>query len=246
MVVTNTGQSVLRDVVVDNPALGFTTTIPVLYVLGSETFSAPKVLNDIGVIPYYTFSVKGFMENNHNFATNERLVQERVEEKYLGRINKSFYNDLKLLPNHAGQIVNALNKFRKNTYIPFLSTDRSVLNMPGVGKSMTFRTIGITNDGRRILEFEHDHTRVHSPVIDSMVQIIIIESKSIHDYIKQIEKIGEDTEQYETIWGYSLSDTENRMPIYQYPDYDFKITDELRNFMSNPTNLLIEEIIGAN
>jgi len=48
MVVTNTGQSVLMDVVVDNPDLGFTTTIPILYVMGSETFGAPKILNDLG------------------------------------------------------------------------------------------------------------------------------------------------------------------------------------------------------
>ena len=130
--------------------------------------------------------------------------------------------------------------------ISFLSTDRSVLNMPGVGKSMTFRTIGITNDGRRILEFEHDHTRVHSPVIDSMVQIIIIESKSIQDYLKQVERIGEDPEEYKTIWGYSLSDTENRMPIYQYPEYGFKVTKKLKNFMPEITTLIKGEMIGSN
>ncbi|MEE4260308.1 MAG: KamA family protein [Bacteroidales bacterium] len=211
-----------------------------------HTAKLRKVLNDIGVIPYYTFSVKGFMENNHNFATNERLVQERVEEKYLGKIDKSFYEDIKSLPRQPRQIVNALQKFREGHYIPFLATDRSVLNMPGVGKSMTFRTIGITNDGRRILEFEHDHTRVHSPVIDSMVQIVIIESKSIQDYMIQIEKIGEDPDEYKTAWGYSLSDTENRMPIYQYPGYDFKITSELKNFMSDPNMMFSTELIGTN
>ena len=211
-----------------------------------HTAKLRKVLNDIGVVPYYTFSVKGFMENYHNFATNERSVQERVEEKYIGKIDKSFHDDIKLLPDQAGQIVNSLKKIRKNAFVPFLSTDRSVLNMPGVGKSMTFRTIGITNDGRRILEFEHDHTRTHSPIIDSMVQIVIIESKSINDYLKQIEKIGEDPDEYKTIWGYSLSDTEKRMPIYSYPEYDFKTTSKLKNFMSEPADMLSEEMIGAN
>jgi lysine 2,3-aminomutase len=38
-----------------------------------------KVLNEIGVINYYTFSVKGYMENSFNFATNERAVQEQME-----------------------------------------------------------------------------------------------------------------------------------------------------------------------
>lgn len=211
-----------------------------------HTAKLRKVLNDIGVIPYYTFSVKGFMENNHNFATNERLVQERVEEKHLGRIDKSVYEELNSIAGQPREIVQSLQKFRNSNYIPFLSTDRSVLNMPGVGKSMTFRTIGITNDGRRILEFEHDHTRVHSPVIDSMVQIIIIESKSIADYLKQIEKIGEDPDDYRTIWGYSLSDTENRMPVYQYPDYGFNVTNELKNFMSDPELMYSTELIGTN
>jgi len=40
-----------------------------------------KVMNDIGILNYYTFSVKGYMENYFNFATNERAVQEQMEEK---------------------------------------------------------------------------------------------------------------------------------------------------------------------
>jgi lysine 2,3-aminomutase len=231
-------------------AAGWVVTNQLVYTTASSrrghTTKLRKVLNDIGVIPYYTFSVKGFMENNHNFATNERLVQERVEEKYMGRIDRSVYEEIKSLPEQPMQIVKALQSFRNKNYVPFLSTDRSVLNMPGVGKSMTFRTIGITNDGRRILEFEHDHTRVHSPVIDSMVQIIIIESKSIENYLKQIEKIGEDPDEYRTVWGYSLSDTENRMPIYQYPGYDFRLTSELKNFMTDPNLIFSSELVGTN
>ncbi len=231
-------------------AAGWVVTNQLVYTTASSrrghTVKLRKVLNDIGVIPYYTFSVKGFMENNHNFATNERLVQERVEEKHLGRIDKSVFEEIKSLPMQPSRIVEALQSFRNKNYVPFLSTDRSVLNMPGVGKSMTFRTIGITNDGRRILEFEHDHTRAHSPVIDSMVQIIIIESKSIQDYLNQVEKIGEDPDEYRTIWGYSLSDTENRMPIYQYPDYDFKLTSELKNFMTDPDIMFSTDLVGTN
>ena len=48
-----------------------------------------KVLNDCGILTYYTFSVKGYMENYHNFATNERAIQEQVEEKILGLPPKS-------------------------------------------------------------------------------------------------------------------------------------------------------------
>ncbi len=38
--------------------------------------------------------------------------------------------------------------------LPFLATDRSVLNLPAAGKSLTFRVVGITRYGRRILEFD--------------------------------------------------------------------------------------------
>ena len=83
--------------------------------------------------------------------------------------------------------------------LPFLGTDRNVLNLPGVGKSLTFRTIGITRYGRRILEFDHDGNRNHSPIIEKMGKIIIIESKSISEYLEQLEDIGEDISDYESI-----------------------------------------------
>ena len=39
-----------------------------------------ETLNDAGILTYYTFTVKGYMENNHNFAPNARAVQEQLEE----------------------------------------------------------------------------------------------------------------------------------------------------------------------
>ena len=189
-----------------------------------------KVLNDIGVIPYYTFSVKGFMENYFNFATNERAVQEKVEEKIFGKLNVELTNQVAELHFDVENTQKRLAELRKTSHLPFLATDRNVLNLPGVGKSMTFTTIGITNDGRRILEFSHDHKRRHSPVIDSMGKVVIIESKSIADFLKQMENMGENPLDYSTIWGYSLSETADRMPVFQYPDYDFNTTVELTNY----------------
>lgn len=189
-----------------------------------------KVLNDIGVISYYTFSVKGFMENYQNFATNERAVQEKTEEKIIGKLNDKLPCQLADLHLDVENTQKKLTELRKKYQLPFLATDRNVLNMPGVGKSMRFNTIGITNDGRRILEFDHDYKRRHSPIINKMDKVVIIESKSIAAYLKQMESMGEDPDDYSTIWGYSSSDTEDRMPVYQYPDYDFKITDELTNY----------------
>ena len=35
--------------------------------------------------------------------------------------------------------------------------------------------------------------------------------------------------EHENLYGYSIGETENRMPVYYYPDYDFKITSEMTN-----------------
>jgi len=195
-----------------------------------HTAKLRKVLNEMGVLPYYTFSVKGFMENYHNFATNARSVQEQMEEKRLGEVSHRNFDAIRHFTDHATDMPEQVNKLLEDEGKPFLGTDRNVLNMPGVGKSSTFRTIGITREGRRILEFEHDATRRHSPVINQMGRITIVESKSISDYMKQLEDMGEDVNEYTDLWGYSMGETEERMPIYEYPGYGFTVTDELSNF----------------
>lgn len=188
-----------------------------------------QVLNECGVLPYYTFSVKGYMENSHNFATNARAVQEQLEEKNYGTIPPQHYESIRQFQLDAEHMVDNIAKLRKEEDLPFLATDRNVLNLPGVGKSLTFRVIGITRYGRRILEFDHDSTRVHSPIINKMGKVIIVESKSISQYLQQLEDMGENPEDYHGIFGYSLGETEPRIPIYEYPPFDFKITDEMTN-----------------
>jgi lysine 2,3-aminomutase len=170
------------------------------------------------------------MENYHNFATNARSIQEQIEEKRFGMISKTYYDKIRQFPNDSKNMVKNLNEMLSSEDMPFLGTDRNVLNMPGVGKSLTFRTIGLTPEGRRILKFDHDHTRQHSPVINKMGKIVIVESKSISSYLNQIKEIGEDPEEYKALWGYSMGETEDRMPIYKYPDYEFNVTEELTNF----------------
>jgi len=46
-----------------------------------HTAKLRQVLNDVGILPYYTFTVKGYMENNFNFSPNARVVQEQLEQK---------------------------------------------------------------------------------------------------------------------------------------------------------------------
>ena len=188
-----------------------------------------QVLNDIGILTYYTFSVKGYMENNFNFATNARAVQEQVEEKPLGQIKDKYHQQIREFPVNPEGMEQNIDLLRKEAGIPFLATDRNVINLPGVGKSLTYRVIGITRYGRRILEFDHDANRIHSPIIHKMGKVIIIESKSISEYLQQIEDIGEDISEYESIWGYSIGETEPRLSIYEYPEYDFNLVEEMTN-----------------
>lgn len=173
-----------------------------------------QVLNSIGVLPYYTFTVKGFFENRPLFANTARSMQEQIEEKSIGRIDYRYYSQLSGLINEPQMMADALKGIYEHDQIPFLSTDRNMLNLPGLGKSNTFRTIGITEDGRRILEFEFDNTRPHSTVTKDMKSVIIIESKSILQYLEDIEAVGEDRGEYCTIWGYSVGRTESRSLVF--------------------------------
>ncbi len=188
-----------------------------------------QVLNEVGVLPYYTFTVKGYMENNFGFAPNARVVQEQLEEKVAGKIEEKYYEKIRKFPEEAQRMAENIEALRKLAHLPFLATDRNVLNLPGVGKSMTFRTIGITRYGRRILEFDHDETRMHSPIIHKMGKVIIIESKSIHEYLQQMEELGEVREDYTGLYGYSLGQTEPRIPVYDYPEYEYQPTESMTN-----------------
>ncbi|MDY7107633.1 MAG: KamA family protein [Planctomycetota bacterium] len=194
-----------------------------------HTAKLRQVLNEAGVVPYYSFVVKGYMENRHSFAPVARLVQEGAEEKRFGVVPEEHYETLRKFPEQTEVNVEDMTTLRRWAGLPFLATDRSVLNLPGVGKSLTFRVIGITRYGRRILEFDHDGTRTHSPIIEKMGKVVILESKSIGEYLRQLEGIGEDDGEYASVYGYSIGQTEPRMPLFEYPPYDFRLTDELTN-----------------
>ena len=194
-----------------------------------HTAKLRKVLNDAGILTYYTFTTKGYMENQHPFATNARAVQEQLEEKIIGIINKKHDEKIQKFAEHAENIRKNIDSLRKEDDLPFLATDRNVLNLPAVGKSLTFKVVGITKDGRRVLEFDHDSTRRHSPIIEKMGKVIIIESKSMQFYLDQIEEMGECVDEYTGIFGYSIGATEPRAAIYKYPEFDFDITDKMTN-----------------
>ena len=129
----------------------------------------------------------------------------------------------------GGDTAERLRRFMKRHRLPFLATDRSVLNLPAIGKSMSFRLVGITPEGRRILRFDHDRTRRHSPIIDRMGEIYIVENKSLAAYLRQLENMGEDADDYASIWNYTHGETEPRFGLYVYPDFPFGVTGRVSN-----------------
>jgi lysine 2,3-aminomutase len=194
-----------------------------------HTAKLRQVMNETGILSYYTFTVKGYMENYNSFATNARAVQEQIEEKRFGNIPEEDFDTIRRFHEKPEKMTKNIADLRKKRNLPFLSTDRNVLNLPGVGKSLSFRVIGITRHGRRILEFDHDRHRFHSPIINKMGKVIIIEPKPVQEYLKQLKEFGEDISEYKDIYGYSIGETERLIPVYEYPEYDFLVTDKLTN-----------------
>ena len=188
-----------------------------------------QVLNSLGVVCYYTFSVKGFEENRAVFTPNSRSMQEQHEEKIYGRLTAEQASELDALLADGRDTAAKLRRFMRKYRLPFLATDRSVLNLPAIGKSMTFRLVGLTPEGRRILRFDHDRTRRHSPIIDRMGEIFIVENKSVAAYLRQLCKMGEDPEDYASIWAYTRGETEPRFGLYEYPGFGFGVTDRVSN-----------------
>lgn len=194
-----------------------------------HTTKLRQILNQLGVVCYYTFSVKGFEENNAVFAPNSRSMQEQQEEKAVGILDNKEAIRLSTQLESTNDPASTIQKFMRKHHLPFLATDRNVLNLPAIGKSMTFKLVGVTEEGKRILLFDHDNTRRHSPIIDKMGKVFIVENKSIAAYLRQLQSMGEDAEDYASIWNYTEGKTEPRFSLYEYPDFEFQITTKMSN-----------------
>ena len=195
-----------------------------------HTAQLRRKLNKLGVISYYTFSVKGFDENYAVFAPNCRSIQEQEEEKVMGLLTPQQEDGLCRIFEKGDNVYKEVKAFMKEHELPFLATDRNVLNLPGIGKSMTYEMVAVTPQGKRILSFDHDRNRKHSPVIDQMGNVYIMENKSVAAYLRQLKEIGENPNDYDSIWNYTRGETEPRFKMYEYPSYGFDITDQLTNF----------------
>lgn len=231
--VTPEAQEAIRKIL----SAGWLITNQLVYTVAASrrghTARLRQVLNSLGVVCYYTFSVKGFNENYTVFTPNSRSMQEQQEEKIYGQLTPAQTDELYALLESGEDAATHIRRFMKKHHLPFLATDRSVLNLPAIGKSMTFQLVGITNEGKRILRFDHDGTRRHSPIIDGMGKIYIVENKSVAAYLRQLGKMGEDPEDYASIWTYTQGETEPRFRLYEYPDFPFGVTEQMSNFASN-------------
>lgn len=174
-----------------------------------------RTLISHGVAPYYTFLVKGFRENYAVYAPVARAMQERAEEKVFGMLNDEEQEEFVAVLRGSSPCVRELNRFLQRRKRPFAATDRTVLNLPGIGKSMTFHLAGITEDGKRILCFDHDTTRRHSPLVKSFGKIYITENKSMLAYLRQLEEMGEDVRAYRSLWDYTEGATEPKFALYE-------------------------------
>ena len=212
---------------------GWLVTNQLVYTVAASrrghTAKLRQLLNSIGVVGYYTFSVKGFEENYAMFAPNSRSLQEAGEEKVFGLVPQEREDELLALVRDVNHLPQKMERFQKENQLPFIATDRNVLNLPAIGKSMTFTTVGVTANGKRILKFEHDTGRKHSPIIDRMGEVYIRENKSVAAYLRQLDAMGEDVEHYKTIWNYAVGVTEPRFKVYEYPPFDYAVTQEMTN-----------------
>lgn len=212
---------------------GWTITNQLVYNVAASrrghTAKLRQTLNSVGVVCYYTFSVKGFKENYAIFAPNSRSLQEEKEEKIFGVVPKEKRAELHSIIQHKRPLGKNLSRFLKENKLLFAGTDRNVLNLPAIGKSMTFVTVGITEEGKRILKFDHDRSREHSPIIDKIGEVFIVENKSIAAYLRQLKSMGEDLSEYTSIWNYCEGKTEPHFSLYDYPDYPFTTTQRMSN-----------------
>jgi lysine 2,3-aminomutase len=223
----------VRDGIRKLNAAGWTVTNQLVYnVAASRRGHSAKLrreLNKIGVLCYYTFSVKGFDENHAVFTPNSRSLQEQQEEKMFGQLNAAGASELiEYLNNNCSQ-EKSISQIEKKYDLPFLATDRNVMNLPGIGKSMTFNLVAIMPDGCRILAFTHDNTRRHSPVIKDIPIVYIKENKSLAEYIRQLSDMGEKVSDYSSIWKYNTGKTEPRFALYEYPKPAEEYTTEYSN-----------------
>lgn len=176
-----------------------------------------RMLNRGGILSYYTFSMKGSAENFALAVPNCRLMQEMKEEKVYGELSAEMEEILQKMAMLPQRIQYDLPRFLSIHQRPFVGTDRNMMNLPGIGKSLTFKTVGITSDGRRILCFTFGLNRSCDSAIGDIGEIYVTDNKSVASYLRQVEQLGERADDYHSVWYYNQGETEVTAKIFRYP-----------------------------
>lgn len=77
-----------------------------------------QILNHLGVVCYYTFSVKGFNENHAVFTPNSRSLQEQHEEKIYGNLSAEQAKELCSILESGENTANSLRSFLSKHHLP--------------------------------------------------------------------------------------------------------------------------------
>lgn len=117
------------------------------------------------------------------------------------------------------ELPDLLDKYRQ----PFLATDRNVMNLPGIGKSMTYQTVGMTKEGKRILRFSLDARRRHSPKWITRGDLYRGEQVD-RGLFAPIASVRERVEDYCSLWDYSGRAHGIPLCPFEYPEPRIEIT----------------------
>ena len=97
-----------------------------------------QTLGDVGVLPYYSFLVKGYMENSYNFALNSRAVQEQMEEKVIGkRISRQSMSSARILNKPRKWHLFSLPCETRRIFPSWLQTEMSSICRPSARASVS-------------------------------------------------------------------------------------------------------------
>ena len=63
----------------------------------------------------------------------------------------------------------------------------------------------------------------------SLMAELGLSRNSVREALRQLENMGEDADDYASIWNYTHGETEPRFGLYVYPDFGFATTDRVSN-----------------
>ena len=124
------------------------------------------------------------------FAPNSRSLQEQQEEKVFGLIPKEKQKELYRLIRYERPLGKKLSGFFEREPSSFCCHRPQCVESSSHRQKHDFSDGRLTAEGKRILKFDHDTGRRHSPIIDRIGEVYIVENKSVAAYLRQLAGYG--------------------------------------------------------